>query len=75
MIERFQSSRPIVISPEVMSPAMLSYLAQNVIMPSRATSLTSPCLHIYSIVSSHESLRNLTLFEFIALHLIIFRVT
>lgn len=48
-----------VISPEVMSPEMLSYLAQNVIMPSRATSLTSPWLHIYSIVSSHESLRNM----------------
>ena len=37
MIERFPSGRPIVISPEVTLPEILSYLAQNVIMLSGAS--------------------------------------
>ena len=58
MIERFPSGRPIVISPEVTSPEMLSYLAQNVIMLSRASDDT-----FIPLVRSHDSLRNMIYYK------------
>lgn len=58
MVERFPSGRPIVILPEVTSPEMLSYLAQNVIMLSRTSDDT-----FIPLVSSHDSLRNMICYK------------
>ena len=58
MIEWFLSGRPIVILPEVTSPEMLSYLAQNVIMLSRTSDDT-----FIPLVSSHDSLRNMIYYK------------